>query len=665
MKTKIKDKQKDFAAIRKRDGRLTPFDKSKINQAIFKALYATGSENVKLSEELAEKVTLKLKKELEDHIPQVEEIQDIVEQILIQEGYDSVAKAYILYRAKRNAIREGKSTLMDAVDEILKSFPERRKTAESPSGKMLKIASTASRNYYLSRLIPYQYSDAHRKALLHIHDLDFYSKTINNMELRLNKLLKAGFYSGFCFHRPPKRIGTAMALTAIILQSSQNDSIGGQSFSFFDKDLAFISKKFNDSTKDMLQAMEGFVYNLNTLYTRLGSQVPYSVLNLGTDTTKQGRLITKSILTALGDGLGNGETAVFPQVIFRIKKGINYHKGDPNYDLFLLALKISAKCMNPSFSFLDAPVNKSSNDVTYWNSGDRIYYKDKICQGSRGNIAQVTINLPHIALLTHSKKNPDDYSFFYSTLEKNVNLAGAILKHKYEIVSHLKVKELPFIMGEKLYLGSENLSRQDQIKDALKNGYLAISFTGLAEALTVLNKNHHGKSKSSQTLGIQIVKQLNTFIDTLRKKHELNFILSAGGADNLIGRLTDMDRQNFGKIKDVTDKDSYTHSFHIPGNYKMPLEEKLKIESQYHSLCPGGHFTFLNMEKAPESYRGIEKIIDLMYKAGIGYGGISFPIDECIKCGGKKISNGKCKNCGSSLIRHLRRKSFYIDALNI
>lgn len=647
-----------FPAIRKRDGRLTPFDFSKITEALHKALSACGMHDAKTAENLAEKVVEELSKRLKDHIPQVEEIQDIVEGSLINEGYGNVAKAYILYREKRSNIREGKSLLMDAVDGILKQTSAQEDYIyNSPSAKMLKIASAASANYYLSRLIPASYSKAHKEGLVFIHDIDFYSKTFNSMEVRLNKILSEGFFTGYGFHRSPKRIGSAMALTAIILQASQNDSHGAQVFSSFDDDLALVSKNFKDKEKDFCQAMEGFIYNLNTLYTRLGSNVPHSCLNLGLNATKHGRLIISSVLTALDKGLGNKETPLYPHIIFKIKSGVNCSPGDKNHDLLKLAGLVASRRANPSFAFMDSSFNKSFDHVVYWSNGDRITYNKDNPYGT-GNIAHITINLPHIILRMKHIRKEIALENIYAELKKAVKTAASILLHRFELISNLKTKELPFIMGEKLFLGSEKLKWDDQIKPSLSNGNLAIGFVGLAEALMLLYGKHHADSAEAHSAGLKIVEKLKELVEELNSS-EVKFVLSASSCEGVTARLAQADINLFGEIPLVHKNKRYTPSFHIPADYKISVKDKIKIEGKYHKLCPGGHIANIVLKAKPASAKIIENIIKLMRENDIGYGTITYPLHECVKCGKSLKNSVKCA-CGSKMIRTLLRKEHSI-----
>ncbi|HBI27861.1 MAG TPA: anaerobic ribonucleoside triphosphate reductase, partial [Peptococcaceae bacterium] len=350
-----------FTKIRKRDGREVPFDDSKITDAIFMAARAVGGEDREQAVSLTLNVLRMLREQYNGNLFGVEDVQDVVEKVLIEEGHARTAKAYILYRDKRTRMRDAKTELMDVVEDIVRETDkDNANVGNSPSAKMLQIASAASRNYYLSRLLDEDYSLAHQQGDIHIHDLDFYATTINCLQIPLDELLTDGFDNGHGFIRPPKRPASATALAAIILQSAQNDMYGGQSFPFFDNQLApFID---GEGEEEIYQAMEALVYNLNSMHSRAGSQVPFSSLNLGTDISEPGRLVTRNLLLAYEAGLGKGENPIFPNIIFRLKKGINFNPEDPNYDLFQLAIRVASKRLNPTFSFMDASFNKQYGD---------------------------------------------------------------------------------------------------------------------------------------------------------------------------------------------------------------------------------------------------------------------------------------------------------------
>lgn len=600
-----------FDKIRKRDGRITEFTKEKITGAIFKAARAVGGEDYETAENLTEKVICYLMKNIKDEIPDVETIQDAVEKVLIENGHAKTAKAYILHRSKRTRIREAKSELMDVVKDILvETSRENANVGNSPSAKMLQIASAASKHYYLNNVIPEDMSKAHINGDLHIHDLDYYGKTLNCLQIDLTKLLLEGFNTGYGYIRPPKRISSAAAQAAIILQSNQNDMFGGQSFPHFDKSLAEVMRTQSNETseEEIYQAMEGLVYNLNTMHSRAGAQVPFSSINLGTDTTKEGRMVTNALLRAFERGLGKGESPIFPNLVFRLKKGINFQPGDPNYDLFQKAMDVAAKRMNPTFSFMDASFNKKYGDeVAYMGCRSRVIGNRHGAEisATRGNIAPVTINLPRIALRTKSEES------FNHELDKLLDLSSRQLYHRFNTIASLKVKDLPFLMGQKLYMGSENLSEEDEIREAIKNGTLAIGFIGLAEALVALTGKHHGESDEAMELGYKIISRIKEATDRFSDAFDLNFVCYATPAEGLSGRFINIDRKEFGYVMGVTDKTYYTNSYHIPVKYDIGIFEKIKREAPFHKLCAAGHISYVELPSSPKGNReAFEKILN-------------------------------------------------------
>jgi len=653
-----------FPILRKRDGRLTKFDTKKITEALYKALYATGVDSRETAEHLCTIVVSELTKTHAGTVPQVEEIQDIVEKVLINEGFLHTAKAYILYRAKRTSIREGKSELMDTMEDILKeSQQDIPFQFMSPSAKMLKIANAASSNFYLSRIIPSQYADAHRRGEIHIHSLEYYNKTIDSLQIPLNSLLEKGFFAGYGYLRPPKRFNSIAAQAAIILQSCQNDMYGGQSFHSFDESLGkYAAQHFTLDEEQCFQAMEGLVYNLNTMYSRVGAQVPLSTVSVGLDTSSSGRMITRNLLKALQRGLGRGETPFFPMVIFNVKEGVNYSPSDPNYDLFRLAAEVCSRRMNPAFSFFDSQFNGGGpQKVAYWGDGTRINENrlGEVSSKRRGAIASVTINLPRIALWISHKRNDFLFTSFYSELQRIITLAAHQLMNRLEMLGHLKSKELPFVMGEAIYMGSESLQEDDEIRASLKNGTLGIGFTGLAEALCALQGRHHGEDEKARNMAVEIVEFMRSRVEELAEELHINLVLTAPSIEKTAGKFTMLDRSEFGIVPNVTERPYYTSGFHIPSYYKISLEERLKIDGIFHNLCNGGHFSFVTSPSAPTP-DAVEGTVRQMKEAGLGYGGISFPIDECLQCGGGAPDGEKCPQCGSGRIRRIRRANTHL-----
>ncbi len=650
-----------FSSIQKRDGRVDDFDIDKIAMAIYKAAEAVGGHDIRTARYLADRVVdyLHQKNIL---IPSVEEVQDAVEKVLIENGHAKTAKAYILYRDRRTRIREGKSELMDAVAETLvETNRENANVGNSPSAKMLQIASAASRQYYLSRLIPEDMAQAHINGDIHIHDLDFYAKTLTCVQIPLGRLLHTGFDTGHGYIRPPRRPGSAAAQAAIILQSSQNDMHGGQSFAFFDRDMAeFVA---DAEENEIYQAMEGLVYNLNSMHSRAGAQVPFSSINLGCDTSEAGRAVTRNLLLAYEKGLGRGETPIFPNIIFRVKAGINLNPGDPNYDLFQLAIRTAATRMNPTFSFMDAPHNKPFGcEVAYMGCRTRVIADrhGKAISDGRGNLSFTSINLPRLAL-----RASGGVTAFYGLLEETLTLVARQLMHRYQIQSHLKVKDMPFLMGQGLYVDSDHLQPNDDIAEAARHGTLSIGFIGLAETLTILTGSNHAQSPASRQLGLEIVGFMRQLTDYFADQYDMNFTLLATPAEGLSGRFLKIDRKVYGVIPGITDKDYYTNSFHVPVSSDISAYEKMSIEAPYHELTNAGHISYVELDAPPvNNLSAFETIVRTMGQLGVGYGGINFPIDECRLCGFSGLIDNECPKCGCGDIRRIRRITGYLSTVD-
>ncbi len=656
--------KKTFQEIRKRDGRVVTFNREKITDAIFKAAKAVGGSDRSIAENLTEQVTRNLQEKVHNGVtPTVEEVQDQVEVVLIENGHARTAKAYILYRDRRTRIREGKSELMDVVKEILvETSRENANVNNSPSAKMLQIAMAASKQYYLSNLVPEEFARAHVEGSFHIHDLDYYSKTLNCLQIDLSQLLQEGFNTGYGFIRPPKRIASAAAQSAIILQSNQNDMFGGQSFPHFDRSMGEVIRglKKQPDYEEIYQAMEGLIYNLNTMHSRAGAQVPFSSLNFGTDTTAEGRMVTQAVLESFRRGLGRGESPIFPNLVFRIKAGVNFNPGDPNHDLYRLALEVAARRMNPTFSFMDSSFNRDYGDeVSYMGCRTRVIANRHGPEVSarRGNIAPVTLNLPRIALECRGRQD-----LFFVQLDRVLRVAARQLLHRFEVLARLKARDLPFLMGQQLYLESDQLAPEDSIREVIKHGTLAVGFIGLAETINLLAGKHHGEDEEALNLALTVVDHIRRRVDSYADEYDLNFVLVATPAEGLAGRFVTMDRERYGSIPGVTDKNYYTNSFHIPVYYAMSMFEKIKAEGRFHSYCNAGHITYTELEAPPvHNLEAVDRIIRQMAEADVGYGGINYPLDECRICAHSGVFNGSCPRCGSPDIRHIRRITGYLS----
>ena len=652
-----------FTTIIKRDGREASFDETKITDAIFKAAKAVGGEDRQLAMELTLEVMKTLKKRFNGGPFTVEDVQDIVEKVLIERGHARTAKAYILYRSQRTRMREARSDLMDAVAEILvETNRDNANIGNSPSAKMLQIASAASKQYYLTRVIPENMAQAHIRGDIHIHDLDFYGKTLNCIQIPLDKLLQNGFSTGHGHIRPPKRPTSATALAAIILQSSQNDMHGGQSFGFFDRDMApYVEEATEEET---YQAMEALIYNLNSMHSRAGAQVPFSSLNFGTETSDAARKITRNLLLAYEKGLGRGENPIFPNLIFRVKEGINLNPGDPNYDLFKLAIRVAAQRLNPTFSFMDASFNKAyGNEVGYMGCRTRVISNRRGPEvtSRRGNLSFTTVNLPRIAIRAER-----DIMLFYQYLSEMVDLVCEQLMHRYKIQAALKAKDMPFLMGQGLYLDSEKLQPNDPIEEAIKHGSLSIGFIGLAETLISLIGYHHGQSEDAEALGEEIVAFLRDKADKAAEKYNLNFTLIATPAEGLSGRFVRLDRKEFGIIPGVTDKNYYTNSFHVPVDFPISVFDKVRIEGAYHKYTNAGHISYIEFSSPPvNNQEAIEAVLHHMKDSDMGYAGINFPIDFCTSCDYLGVIQEKtCPICGGTQIRRVRRITGYLSTVD-
>lgn len=418
----------------------------------------------------------------------------------------------------------------------------------------------------------------------------------------------------------------------------------------------FAFKHANSETdRAVYQAMEAFVHNLNTMHSRAGAQIPFSSINYGTDTTPEGRMVIKNVLLATEAGLGNGETPIFPIHIFKVKDGINYEKTDPNYDLFKLACRVSAKRLFPNFSFIDAPFNLQyykpghpETEVAYMGCRTRVmanhYDPTREIVNGRGNLSFTSVNLPRLAILSNG-----NIDFFYEQLDRKIDLVIEQLLDRFKIQAAKLVRNYPFLMGQGIWIDSDKLSQNDSVGEVLKHGTLTLGFIGLAECLKALVGVHHGESAEAQNLGLEIVGYMRKRMDEATQKYGLNFSLIATPAEGLSGRFVRMDAKRFGKIKGVTDRDYYTNSFHVPVYYNISAYDKIKLEAPYHSLTNGGHISYIELDGDPtENLDAFEKVVHVMKECGIGYGSINHPVDRDPECGYTGIIGDTCPKCGRS-----------------
>ena len=423
-----------------------------------------------------------------------------------------------------------------------------------------------------------------------------------------------------------------------------------------DKIQSFSAKKATEETdKATYQAMEALLHNLNTMHSRAGAQTPFSSINYGMDTSTEGRMVMKNMLLVTEAGLGNGETAIFPIQIFRVKDGVNFNPGEPNYDLFKLSCRVSAKRLFPNFSFQDAPFNLQyykeghpETEIAYMGCRTRdignVNDPEREITYGRGNLSFTSINLPRIAILAN--KNID---WFFSELDRKIDLVVEQLLERFEIQAKKKVHNYPFLMGEGVWIDSEKLNYDDEVREVLKHGTLSVGFIGLAEALKALLGVHHGESEIAQNLGLDIIGHMRKRMDDLSAETHLNFSLLATPAEGLSGRFVRMDRERFGSIEGVTDREYYTNSFHIPVYYPISAYKKIQLEAPYHELTNAGHITYIELDGDPSTnLDAFEKVIRYMKAQGIGYGSINHPVDRDPVCGYNGIIGDTCPKCGRS-----------------
>ena len=728
-------------SIIKRDGRVVLYEQGKIAAAILRAMEASQSGDAADAARVANHVQRDLEARFADQAPNIEDIQDAVEQQLMNHGFNDAAKAYILYRANRTRAREANTGLMRTIDEITnidaRISDMKRDNANidgnTAMGSMLQIGAAGAKAYNEMYLLRPEHAKAYREGDIHIHDFDFYSLTTTCCQIDILKLFHGGFSTGHGYLREPMSIQSYAALAAIAIQSNQNDQHGGQSIPNFDYGMAegvaktyrkaftrrlkeavedyldsedetetvtALVKGVEESTKenaklenspaffdalvkalvkqygildadaskladrakkrawaktdrDTKQAMEGFVHNLNTMHSRAGAQTPFSSINYGTDTSPEGRMVIRNILLALDAGLGHGETCIFPIHIFKVKEGVNYNEGDPNYDLFRLSCKVSARRLFPNYTFLDAPFNLQyyvpghpETEVATMGCRTRVmgnvYDPTRQIAYSRGNLSFTSINLPRLAIESEGSE-----ALFYEKLQAMMELVAQQLLDRFEIQANKHIYNFPFLMGQGIWLDSDHLSIHDNLREVLKHGTLSIGFIGLAETLTALYGHHHGESEAMQEKGKEIIGFMRRFCDEKSQEMQMNFTLLATPAEGLSGRFIRMDQKRFGKIKGVTDREYYTNSFHIPVWYPISAYDKIRLEAPYHALCNAGHISYVELDgDTARNVEAFESIVRCMHDFGIGYGSINHPVDRDPICGYVGIIGDVCPRCG-------------------
>lgn len=644
----------------------------------------------------------------------VEEIQDRVEMELMKSKRKDVAKKYIAYRDQRSIARQAKTR--DMFLEIIeaKSNDVTRENAnmntDSPAGMMMKFASETTKPFVDDYLLSQEVKNAVKHNYLHIHDKDYYpTKSLTCVQHPLEKILKNGFVAGHGESRPAKRIETASVIACISLETAQNEMHGGQAIPAFDFYLApyvrysyieevknlekFVEKDlshlYNAEIKDYLtrqltglegdekyiqhainrtvgrvhQSMEAFIHNMNTIHSRGGNQVVFSSINYGTDTSAEGRCVIRELLKSTYEGVGNGATAIFPIQIWKKKRGVSYLPEDPNYDLFLLACKVTARRFFPNFLNLDASFNLHEK----WDAQDPERYKYEVatmgCRTrvfenrfgektsiGRGNLSFSTINIVRIAIecMDIEDKNKRIEKFF-KKLDDVLDITALQLHERFNFQKTALAKQFPLVMSV-LWNGSSSLDKNQTIEPVINQGTLGIGFIGLAECLIALLGKHHGESEEAQELGLKIVTHMRDRVNGFCVEYGHNYSVLATPAEGLSGKFTKKDRLAFGVIPGVTDKDYYTNSNHVPVYYHCSPRHKAKIEAPYHELTRGGHIFYVEIDgDATHNEESIMQIVDMMDKYNLGYGSVNHNRNHCPKCGYENAEKNVecCPKCGT------------------
>ena len=708
----------------KRDGRTVDFNPERIRRAVNAARCAVKQDDLFL----VDTVTSEVAAQCVDGIS-VEEIQDLVEQELVNYGAEEVAKAYHSYREERTKARNAKSdqTISDIVacakNEVTRE--NANMNSDTPAGMMMKISSETSKRYVDDYLLSSEARKFVEDNLLHVHDKDYYpTRSLTCVQSPIDRILNGGFRAGHGESRPAKRIETASILSCISIEQTQNEQHGGQSIPAFDFYMApYVRKTYIEELKkieDMLhvnlkhlyeveiadyinmpsvasntlsdanfqqfainqtvhrvhQAMEALVHNLNEIHSRGGNQVVFSSLNYGTDTSAEGRCVIRELLNTTYRGVGNGSTAIFPIQILKIKDGVNKKPGDPNYDLYQLACKVTAKRFFPNFLNLDASFNKDESwdpedprrfehEVATMGCRTRVYenrHGEKTSIG-RGNLSFSTMNLPGLALsVMHIQDQAERINTFFGKLSKLTDVTIKQLLKRYEFQCEALAKQFPLLMSG-MWIESEKLQPTDNVAPVLKHGTLGVGFIGLAECLIALIGKHHGECAEAQRLGLSIIGSIKNQVDICSKKYDLNFSVLATPAEGLSGKFTKKDRKKYGVVPGVTDKDYYTNSNHVPVYYHCRAKHKADVEGPYHELTRGGHIFYVELDgDATHNVQAIDDIVKLMDKYNIGYASVNHNRNRCLVCGYEDASNNLqiCPQCGSTHIDRLQRITGYL-----
>ena len=707
----------------KRDGRIVGFNEQKIMAAIRKAMMHTEKgEDDALVQKITDHISIHGKSQMT-----VEKIQDSVEMELMKSARKDVAQRYIAYRNQRSIARKAKTrdVFMEIVN--IKNNDVTRENAnmnaDTPAGMMMKFASETTKPFVDDYLLADEVRDAVTHNYIHIHDKDYYpTKSLTCVQHPLDHILEHGFVAGHGSSRPAKRIETAAVLACISLETCQNEMHGGQAIPAFDfylapyvrssyieevknlekltgRDLSslydiafddFLLKELdglegdarlcqhamNKTVNRVHQAMEAFIHNMNTIHSRGGNQVVFSSINYGTDTSAEGRCIMRELLKSTYEGVGNGETAIFPIQIWKKKRGVNYLPEDRNYDLYQLACKVTARRFFPNFLNLDATFNQNSN----WKADDPKRYLWEIatmgCRTrvfenrfgaktsvARGNLSFTTINIVKLAIECMQIENKEErINAFFAKLDRMLEITAKQLDDRFQFQKTAFAKQFPLLMT-KLWIDCDKLQPSDTIESVINQGTLGIGFIGLAECLKALVGKHHGESDEAQALGLKIVTYMRDRANEFSERYQHNYSVLATPAEGLSGRFTKFDRKRYGAIEGITDRDYYTNSNHVPVYYKCSALHKAEIEAPYHDLTRGGHIFYVEIDgDATHNPEVISNVVDMMDKLNIGYGSVNHNRNRCMDCGYENADAklDVCPKCGSQHIDKLQRITGYL-----
>ena len=707
----------------KRDGRIVGFNEQKIMAAIRKAMLHTDKgEDSSLIEQITDHVAYRGKSQMS-----VEAIQDAVELELMKSARKDVAQRYIAYRNQRSIARKAntRDVFMSIVNAKNNDITRENANmnADTPAGMMMKFASETTKPFVDDYLLSEESRDAVKHNYLHIHDKDYYpTKSLTCVQHPLDVILQHGFTAGHGSSRPAKRIETAAVLACISLETCQNEMHGGQAIPAFDFYLApYVRMSYQEEVKNLEkltgkdlkhlynieiddylqkdleglegdarleqhainktvnrvhQAMEAFIHNMNTIHSRGGNQVVFSSINYGTDTSAEGRCIMREILESTYEGVGNGETAIFPIQIWKKKRGVNYLPEDRNYDLYQLACKVTARRFFPNFLNLDATFNQNEK----WHADDPERYKWEIatmgCRTrvfedrwgektsiARGNLSFSTINIVKLAIECmgiEDKKQRID--MFFAKLDNILQITAKQLDERFQFQKTAMAKQFPLLM-KYLWIGAEKLKPEESIESVINHGTLGIGFIGLAECLVALIGHHHGESEEAQELGLKIVTYMRDRANGFSEEYHHNYSILATPAEGLSGKFTKKDRKEFGIIPGVTDRDYYTNSNHVPVYYKCTALKKAQIEAPYHDLTRGGHIFYVEIDgDATHNPSVISSVVDMMDKYNMGYGSVNHNRNRCLDCGYENADANLevCPKCGSHHIDKLQRITGYL-----